>query len=96
MVARAMDRSGLLKRIESRFGSRDAAIERAFNEDASFRALCEEYIACVRALARWRESDLEVARVREAEYSTLLAQLTQEIERSVSAMDGTADSGSET
>ena len=87
MGARAVGKAGILDRIKSRFGNRDAAIERAFDENASFRALCADYVACAKALKHWQESDAEDARFRETEYAQLLAQLTQEIEKCVSAMD---------
>ena len=87
MGAQAVGEAGILDRIKSRFGSRDAAIERAFEENASFRALCTDYVSCAKALKHWQESDADDARFRETEYTRLLAQLTQEIEKCVSAMD---------
>lgn len=69
-----------LIRIKCRFTGRERVVERAFEASESFRGLCQDYLACAGALARWQESTSEEARRRSAEYAELLAELTKEIE----------------
>ncbi|UCG89238.1 MAG: hypothetical protein JSW71_12140 [Gemmatimonadota bacterium] len=90
-----MKQQGMLELIKSRFGSRDVTIERAYSSSESFRALCGDYVECLTALAHWQESDSEHARLREAEYSELITQLTGEIETWLLAMESKAASGTE-
>ena len=67
-------------RVRRRFAGREAAVERAYATRQSFRDLCRDYVACANALARWQELESEGARLRSAEYSELLDELTREIE----------------
>jgi hypothetical protein len=69
-----------LTMIKSRFVGREAAVELAFAASESFRGLCRDYLTCVAALTRWRESPSEDARRRSAEYAELVAELTREME----------------
>ena len=66
--------------IRRRFAGEEAAVEREFERNESFRGLCRDYLACAAALARWQESESEEARLRKQEYSELRAELTKEIE----------------
>ena len=69
-----------LAAIKSRFAGKEAAVERAFEANDSFRGLCRDYLACATVLARWQASESEQAPLRSAEYAELLAELTSEIE----------------
>jgi hypothetical protein len=69
-----------LTRVERRFAGREASVGRAFAASESFRALCQDYVACADALARWQASESGSARLRSEEYAELLEELTKEIE----------------
>ena len=69
-----------LAKVKRRFAGKEAAMDRAFETSESFRGVCRDYVACANALARWQESETEGARLRSAEYSELLDELTREIE----------------
>jgi hypothetical protein len=81
-----MSHSTVLDRIKRDFGSRERAIERAFTNCPSFRALCGDYVACSRALVGSRKSASPEACRREAEYSELLQELAEEIETRLHAV----------
>jgi transposase-like protein len=90
-----MSDSDALKAIKREFGMRDNVIERAFKSSESFRAVCRDYQDCARALSRWRKSASEEARLREAEYSELLLELTAEIEARLQAVGSIGDTRSD-
>ena len=90
-----MSDSETLKLIKREFSSRERVIERAYNSSASFRALCRDFQDCARARSRWRNSECEVGRLREAEYSELLLELTAEIEARLQAVVNIADTCSD-
>jgi len=66
--------------IRQRFAGMETGVERAFRASESFRGLCQDYLACIAALARWEQHGSHEARTRSKEYSELLAELTAEIE----------------
>jgi len=66
--------------IKRRFAACDEVVEHAFESSESFRELCRDYLACVTALARWRESDAADASARAEEYAALLGELGAEIQ----------------
>lgn len=86
-----MSDSATLELIKREFGTRERVIDRAFRSSESFRGLCRDFLDCSRALARCRKSKSEEARLREAEYSELLMELTGEIEARLQAVGSIAD-----
>ncbi|HSN54156.1 MAG TPA: hypothetical protein VLT32_05770 [Candidatus Sulfomarinibacteraceae bacterium] len=62
------------------FPDREAAIDRALRDHASFRELCEDYRKCASALKRWRRLNGDGPSSRSREYAELLADLTAELE----------------
>lgn len=84
-----MNRRAVLEMIRTRFNSNDPAVESAFDQDRSFRTLCNDYSSCVRVLERLKETDSEQARHREAEYSRLAEHLAEEIRMWLRSMEGT-------
>lgn len=62
------------------FPGREAAIDRALRDHASFRELCEDYRKCASALKRWRRLNGDGPSSRSREYAELLADLAAEIE----------------
>jgi hypothetical protein len=87
--------SETLKLIKRKFSSREKVIERAYHSSASFRALCRDFHDCAKALSRWRDSECEEGRLREAEYAELLLELTAEIEARLQAVGSIADTRSD-
>lgn len=77
-----------LAMIKRRFAGTEAAVGRVFEASESFRGLCRDYLACTAALAQWQESTSEEAGTRCEEYSELLAELTDEIEARLRAVEG--------
>jgi hypothetical protein len=66
--------------VSSAFPDREELIERAYEEDGSFRDLCQDYRKCAAALERWRGADSEASSSRAKEYAELLAELERELE----------------
>lgn len=62
-----------------RFPDRKDIVKRLFKESENFKAVCEDYQECAKALHHWDRSDSEEASVRRAEYSALLQELEAEI-----------------
>jgi hypothetical protein len=79
--------SPTLDAIKRRFAGREEAVERVYGQDDSFRGLCQDYLACTTALARWQGGRSDDARLRTNEYSELLRELTAEIETCLEAAD---------
>jgi hypothetical protein len=48
-------------------------------EDPTFRAICEDYDACINALQYWTTSEEPEASIRINEYRTLIRELEEEI-----------------
>jgi hypothetical protein len=85
-----MSHATVLDKIKREFGSREKVIEWTFASCPSFRALCGDYVACSRALARCRHPGSKEACIREAEYSELLQELAVEIETRLHAVGCTS------
>ena len=62
-----------------RFPDRKDIVRRLFKESENFKAVCEDYRKCSKALHHWDRSDAEEAPLRRAEYSVLLQELEAEI-----------------
>ena len=72
--------------IKSRFPDHALLIDRACGEHATFRELCQDYRQCALALERWRRLSDDELSPRVQEYAGLLADLTQELESWLGAM----------
>jgi len=73
--------------IRTAFTGQDELIERAFREDHSFRALCEDYRECVAAIDRWKKRTTVEAPLRRQEYAELLVKLDREIQAWLDEME---------
>ena len=62
-----------------RFPDRKDIVKRLFKESENFKAVCEDYQECAKALHYWDRSDSEESSVHRAEYSALLQELEAEI-----------------
>lgn len=71
---------GLPASIRERFAGREAAVRQAYRDSEPFRAVCRDYLACARALDRWKASRSEEAPLRAHEYAELLVELAGELE----------------
>jgi len=60
---------GLPASIRERFAGREAAVRQAYRDSEPFRAVCRDYLACARALDRWKASRSEEAPLRAHEYA---------------------------
>jgi uncharacterized protein YdcH (DUF465 family) len=69
--------------INERFPDQKHAIDDLMAEDSEFRALCEDYNACVNALRYWAESKAPEAKTRVNEYRTLVHELEEEINQAL-------------
>ena len=76
-----------LNLIRTSFPGHDTVIERAFNDNRSFRDLCEDYRRCVVALHRWRQANAKAVAPRGEEYTELLVDLGREIQTWLEAME---------
>ena len=61
------------------FPERKDIVKRLFKESENFKAVCEDYQECAKALHHWDRSDSEEASLRKSEYSALLQELEAEI-----------------
>lgn len=75
----AMTAAGTRPAIKRQFRGREESVDRAFRASQTFRRLCRDYLACAGTLARWQALPSEEARLRTAEYSELLGELTKEL-----------------
>lgn len=66
-----------------RFPDRVEKIKALFNNDESFKTLCEDYRRCAEALQHWNQSLDENASMRVGEYEALLRELEEEILQTV-------------
>ena len=71
--------------INERFTDQKDAIDDLMAEDREFRALCEDYNACVNALRYWAGSKAPEAKTRVNEYRTLVHELEEEISQALAA-----------
>lgn len=71
--------------VSSRFAGQEASVDRAFKASPAFRALCADYLTCAETLAYWQDVGSAEAAARVAEYSSLLDELTWEVERHLMA-----------
>ncbi|TVL99764.1 MAG: hypothetical protein CV087_16635 [Candidatus Brocadia sp. WS118] len=65
--------------ILKRFRKHSEKIQCLFNENDSFRSLCEDYQVCAKALKYWSHSRSSKAPTRREEYSVLLQELEEEV-----------------
>jgi len=72
--------AAILATIRRLFAEREAVLVLAFRTSESFRAVCSDYVACARALARWEQSGSEEAPLRATEYAELLEELRRDLE----------------
>lgn len=77
--------ASLLRLVRDRTGAPETAICRAYESDASFRAVCADVRTCSRALHRWEASDSRRAPALAAEYAELLESLSDELRRALPA-----------
>lgn len=73
--------------IRSAFPGRDALIDRAYRENETFRDLCRDYRNCALALERLRSLNGVAPSARTQEYVQLLAELAEEVESWLGAME---------
>ena len=66
-------------RVIIQFKDWETCVEQSFQESDDFRALCEDYAVCARALENWQASNSALAVQRCQEYTELLAELGEEI-----------------
>jgi hypothetical protein len=59
-------------------------IKHLFTKNSSFKAQCEDYLQCFKALKYWNHSASKEAAARREEYGALLRDLAEEILQSVS------------
>jgi hypothetical protein len=65
--------------ILKRFPEHNEKIQCLFEENDSFRSLCEDYRVCAKALKYWNDSTSEKAPARCEEYNALLQELEEEV-----------------
>ena len=65
--------------IRNRFPDKKNAIDLLIAEDPEFRAICEDYDACINALRYWAKSKEPEAEIRVNEYRTLVQELEEEV-----------------
>lgn len=70
-----------------RFPDRARKIRRLQAEDATFRAICEDYGAALDALAHWRAAD-QSAQQKAEEYRRLVQELEDEVLAVLTAFEG--------
>jgi len=66
-----------------RFPDRVEIIKALFNNDESFKTLCEDYRRCADALRHWKQSLDENGPMRVGEYAALLQELEEEVLQTV-------------
>lgn len=77
--------------IKRSFPGHDSLIDRAYRENESFRDLCHDYCNCALALERWRRLIGVDPSSRNREYLELLAELAEEVESWLGAMETGAE-----
>jgi len=63
----------------ARFPEHADRIKRLFRQNATFRAECEDYRQCFRALEYWNQSGAHCGPSRREEYGALMKDLEEEI-----------------
>ncbi|MEJ2470903.1 MAG: hypothetical protein P8Y96_07270 [Desulfuromonadales bacterium] len=72
--------------IMQRFPQHRTLLRGIYQKNNAFKALCEDYLECSKALDYWRESERNDAPARCREYSHLLQDLEVEVNRSLDAV----------
>ena len=67
------------RHIRERFPEKSHIIELLTDKDPEFLTLCEDYDACVDALAYWTNSKAPEAKIRVEEYRVIIEELEEEI-----------------
>ena len=67
------------RHIRERFPKKSYIIELLTDKDPEFLTLCEDYGACVDALAYWTNSNAPEAKIRVEEYRVIIEELEEEI-----------------
>jgi hypothetical protein len=65
--------------ILERFPEKSHDLALLIAEDPEFRAVCEDYDACINALRYWSECKEPEAEIRVSEYRTLIEELEKEV-----------------
>jgi len=79
--------SDTLTLIRASFPDLERLVERTYREDEGFRALCRDYRTCVVALHRFKQARATGAPPRWREYADLKAELENEIQSWLDAVD---------
>jgi hypothetical protein len=72
--------------IRKRFPDENDTIDLLMAHDPEFRAICEDYDACVNALRYWAESKEPEAEIRVKEYRSLIEDLEEEVTQAFAAL----------
>ena len=72
--------------IRERFPDKNHAIDLLIAENPEFRAICEDYEACINALRYWGKSKEPEAEIRANEYRTLIRELEEEATQALAAL----------
>ena len=72
--------------IRERFSDKTHVIDLLVTEDPEFRAICEDYDACINALRYWIKSKEPEAEIRVKEYRALVRELQEEITQALVAL----------
>ena len=72
--------------IRKRFPDKTHTIDLLMAQDPEFRAICEDYDACINALRYWIKSKEPEAEIRVKEYRALVRELQEEITQALVAM----------
>ena len=70
-----------------RFPNKRDTLTRLMAEDSEFLDLCEDYDACVIALRHWTASNAPESASRADEYATLVRELKEEIEETITGLN---------
>lgn len=65
--------------IREQFPDKTLAIDLLMAQDPEFRAMCEDYDACVNAFRYWAKSGEPEAEIRVREYRALIRELKEEV-----------------
>lgn len=72
--------------IRKRFPDKTHTIDLLMAQDPEFRAICEDYDACINALRYWIKSKEPEAEIRVKEYRALVRELQEEITQALVAL----------
>lgn len=76
--------------VTAAFPGHDELIDRGLRDHRGFRDLCEDYRRCASAIERWKRANGAVHASRRREYEDLLAELAQEVEGWIEALESEA------